>query len=95
MSTPLEFCSLTELAAGLRRGEFSSRELVAHYLDRIARANGKLNAYAEVYDEAALIAADAADRWRAAGWPLGPLHGLPIAVKDLCDIEGRIGAVGS
>ena len=95
MSTPLEFRSLTELAAGLRRGEFSSRELVSHYLARIARANGKLNAYAEVYDEAALIAADVADRWRASGWPLGPLHGLPIAVKDLCDIEGRIGTVGS
>ena len=95
MSTPIEFRSLTELAAGLRRGEFSSRELVSHYLARIARANGKLNAFAEVYDEEALIAADAADRLRAAGWPVGPLHGLPIAVKDLCDIEGRIGTVGS
>jgi len=95
MSTPLEFRSLTELGAGLVRGEFSSRELVLHYLARIARANGKLNAYAEVYDEAALAASDAADRLRAAGWPLGPLHGLPIAVKDLCDIEGRIGTVGS
>ena len=95
MSTPLEFRSLTELSAGLAQGEFSSRELVAHYLDRIARANGKLNAYAEVYDQTALAAAEAADRLRASGWPLGPLHGLPIAVKDLCDIEGRIGTVGS
>lgn len=95
MVTPLAFRSLTELAAGLRAGEFSSRELVAHYLDRIARANGKLNAFAEVYDEAALVAADATDRVRASGWPVGPLHGLPIAVKDLCDIEGRIGTVGS
>lgn len=95
MTTALEFRSLTELSAGLHAGELSSRELVSHYLDRIARANGKLNAYAEVYEETAIAAADAADRMRASGWPLGPLHGLPIAVKDLCDIEGRIGTVGS
>ena len=95
MTTPLEFRSLTELAAGLSAGDFSSRELVSHYLDRIARANGKLNAYAAVYDETALAAADAADRIRASGWPVGPLHGLPIAVKDLCDVEGMIGSVGS
>jgi len=95
MSTPLEFRSLTELGAGLAQGEFSSRELVAHYLARIARANGKFNAYAEVYEQAALAAAEAADRLRASGWPLGPLHGLPIAVKDLCDIEGRVGTLGS
>ena len=42
-----------------------------------------------------MAAAEAADRLRASGWPLGPLHGLPIAVKDLCDIEGRIGTLGS
>ena len=40
-------------------------------------------------------AAEAADRVRRSGWPVGPLHGLPIAVKDLCDIEGKLGAVGS
>ena len=95
MSTPLAFRSLTELASGLSRGDFSSRELVAHYLGRIAHANGKLNAYAAVYGEEALVAAENADRLRAAGWPAGPLFGLPIAVKDLCDIDGRIGTVGS
>jgi aspartyl-tRNA(Asn)/glutamyl-tRNA(Gln) amidotransferase subunit A len=95
MSVPIEFRSLVELAGGLSAGEFSSRELVARYLGRIARANGRLNAYAEVYEESALAAAEAADRLRASGWPVGPLHGLPIAVKDLCDIEGRIGTVGS
>jgi aspartyl-tRNA(Asn)/glutamyl-tRNA(Gln) amidotransferase subunit A len=95
MTAPLEFQSLTELAAGLRRGDFSSRQLIDHFLGRIARANGKLNAYAVVYAEEARAAADAADRVRASGWPVGPLHGLPIAIKDLCDIEGRIGTVGS
>ena len=82
MSTPLAFRSLTELASGLSRGDFSSRELVAHYLGRIAHANGKLNAYAAVYGEEALVAAENADRLRAAGWPAGPLFGQPIAVKD-------------
>lgn len=95
MSTPLAFQSLSELSAGLARGEFSSRDLVSHYLARIARANGKLNAFVAVYEEEALAAADACDRARAAGRMVGPLHGLPIAVKDLADIEGRIGTVGS
>ena len=39
--------------------------------------------------------ADGADKARAGGFPLGPLHGLPIAYKDLCDIAGRIGTGGS
>ncbi|MFM9883332.1 MAG: amidase [Burkholderiales bacterium] len=95
MATELAFRSLTELGGGLRRKEFSSRELVDHYLARIDRANKKLHAYVEVYAESARAAAEAADKQRLAGMPIGPLHGLPIAVKDLCDIEGRIGTVGS
>ena len=82
-------------AALLRKGECSSREIVDGYLGRIERLDGKLHAYVEVYADEARRLADAADRARAAGLPLGPLHGLPICLKDLCDIDGRIGTIGS
>ena len=55
----------------------------------------KLHAFTEVYAKEARALADAADTARGSGFPLGPLHGLPIAYKDLCDIAGRIGAGGS
>ena len=87
--------TLTEQAALLRRGACSSREIVDAHLARIARLDGKLHAYVEVYANEARQLADAADRARAGGLPLGPLHGLPICIKDLCDIDGRIGTIGS
>ena len=87
--------TLAEQAALLRQGLCSSREIVDAHLARIERLDGKLHAYAEVYAAEARQLADAADRARAAGLPLGSLHGLPICIKDLCDIDGRIGTIGS
>jgi len=55
----------------------------------------KLHAFTEVYASEARALADAADKARASGFPLGPLHGLPVVYKDLCDIAGRIGTGGS
>src|SRR5215510_59348 len=95
MSTDPAFRSLSELARALRTGEASSLEITRGYLYRIARADGKLAAFAQVYPDEALAAAEAADRIRRSGWPVGPLHGLPIAVKDLCDITGKVATVGS
>jgi aspartyl-tRNA(Asn)/glutamyl-tRNA(Gln) amidotransferase subunit A len=91
----LAFSSLTSLAAQLRAGSLSSRELTALYLDRIAQADKALHSYVCVDHKGALALADAADARRAAGYCLGPLDGLPIAIKDLCDIEGRITTFGS
>ena len=91
----LHTLTLTELAAGLTARKFSSLEVVDALLDRIARGNGKLHAFTEIYADAARTMADGADRARAAGFPLGPLHGLPIAYKDLCDIAGKVGTGGS
>jgi aspartyl-tRNA(Asn)/glutamyl-tRNA(Gln) amidotransferase subunit A len=54
-----------------------------------------LRAFTEVYAKEARALAGACDTARASGFPLGPLHGLPIAYKDLCDIAGRIGTGGS
>jgi aspartyl-tRNA(Asn)/glutamyl-tRNA(Gln) amidotransferase subunit A len=87
--------TLSELSAGLAAKKFSSRDIVDALLGRIAKANDKLHAYIEVYAKEAKAMADGADKARAGGFPLGPLHGLPIAYKDLCDIAGRIGTGGS
>ncbi|MBS0546985.1 MAG: amidase [Proteobacteria bacterium] len=87
--------TLTELGAGLSARKFSSREIADALLARIEKADGKLHAFTEVYAKEARTLADAADTARASGFPLGPLHGLPVAYKDLCDIKGRIGTGGS
>jgi aspartyl-tRNA(Asn)/glutamyl-tRNA(Gln) amidotransferase subunit A len=87
--------TLTELSAGLAARKFSSREIVDALLARIAKADGKLHAFTEVYAREAKAMADGADKARAGGFPLPALHGLPIAYKDLCDIAGRIGTGGS
>src|SRR5690606_23188558 len=81
--------TLLEQAGLLARGECSSREIVAAHLDRIARLDDRLHAFVDVYADEALHLADAADHARRARLPLGPLHGLPICIKDLCDIAGR------
>ena len=87
--------TLAEQAALLRQGECSSREIVDAHLARIARLDARLHAYVEVYAAEARELADGADRARSGSLPLGPLHGLPICIKDLCDIAGRIGTIGS
>jgi aspartyl-tRNA(Asn)/glutamyl-tRNA(Gln) amidotransferase subunit A len=87
--------TLTEQSELLRNAQCSSRDIVDAHLARIDALDGKLHAFVDVYVEEARALADAADKARAARLPLGPLHGLPIALKDLCDIAGRVGTVGS
>ena len=87
--------TLLEQAALLRSAQCSSREIVDAHLARIDKLNGKLHAFVDVYAAEARALADAADRARKARLPLGPLHGLPIGLKDLCDIAGRVGTIGS
>jgi len=91
----LAYSSLAELAQGLEAGRYSAVELARHYLDRIGRANGKLHAYVQVDEEGALRLAAAADARRASGYALGPLDGLPIALKDLCEVKDQITTAGS
>jgi amidase len=68
---------------------------VSWHLDRIAALNPRLNAIVSLQPEVALAAADAADRLAQNGEPLGPLHGLPIAIKDLEDTAGIRTTYGS
>ncbi|CAM3442926.1 Asp-tRNA(Asn)/Glu-tRNA(Gln) amidotransferase subunit GatA [Halomonas casei] len=74
--------TLTQLAAALKKGEFSSRELTTHYLQRIEKADSKLNSFISVTAEQALTQADTADSTRAAG-KAGTLTGIPLALKDI------------
>jgi aspartyl-tRNA(Asn)/glutamyl-tRNA(Gln) amidotransferase subunit A len=87
--------TLSELALELADGRCSARDIADAFLARAERGNGALHAYTEIYADEARGRAEAADRARAAGLPTGPLHGLPVAFKDLCDIAGRVGTVGS
>ena len=91
----IAFSSLAVLARGLQQREFNSVELTQLYLERIARLDPAVHAYVSVSAESALLQAAAADLQRQAGLPLPVLHGLPIAVKDLCDIAGQVTTFGS
>jgi amidase len=92
-----ELCLLeaTEQARALRAGTCSARELVAAHLARIERLEPLVNAIVTRTPERALAAADEADRRRARGEALPPLHGLPIAHKDLQDTAGVRTTYGS
>ncbi len=79
--------NLTELAAGLRAGDFSSEELTRACLERIAAHDGELNSFITVDEERALEQAQAADRRLAAG-EAGPLTGIPVAQKDIFCTDG-------
>src|SRR5262245_50226900 len=84
-----------DLAAGLRRGDISAREVLAAHVEQIDRHNPAINAVVSLDIEAAENAAAAADRRWAAGEPLGPLHGLPIAFKDSHATAGMRTTFGS
>ena len=87
--------TITDLAQRLRRRELRAETLVSDYLTRIAALDGWLHAYVAVYADEALAAARAADLQLDQGIWLGPLHGVPIALKDLIDIAGRPTTIGS
>jgi|SRR4051812_9442736 amidase len=85
-----------ELAALIRAGKISAREVMTAHLARINRFNGTLNAIvAKLDDDECLALADEADRRSAAGGAIGPLHGLPWAFKDLEDAVGFPNTAGS
>lgn len=85
---PLHYQTITEVAGRLASREISPVELTQAMLDRIAALDGELKSYATVMAEQALVAARAAETEIAAGRYRGGLHGVPIAVKDLCFTTG-------
>ncbi|MGE0312997.1 MAG: amidase [Lautropia sp.] len=89
------FQSAADIARAVRTGEYSSVQATRHCLERIARLDERLHAFVSVDTEAALAQARAADELLRAGFPLGPLHGVPVAIKDLVDVQGQRAGAGS
>ena len=69
--------------------------MIEEYLERIRKHDRNLGAFIDVYEEDARKAASASDMARSSGHIIGPLHGIPVAVKDVIDIEGKITTGGS
>ncbi len=86
--TDVPFLSAGELAAKLRNKEISSLELTDLYIDRIESYDDQVNAMVVCCFDEAREAAKAADHALAQGRSLGPLHGLPISIKEAYDLEG-------
>jgi len=78
----------TQIAADIRNKKVSSRQVVEAHLQRIAEVNPKINAIVRVLADEALAGADLADAAVRAGKKLGPLHGVPMTVKENIDIAG-------
>src|SRR3990172_2184324 len=79
-----------ELVESLKRGEFSSVDLTQACLDRIRAVDGRVGAFLRVDEARALAQAAAIDERRARKQPLGPLAGLPVAVKDVLCERGEL-----
>ena len=86
--TPLYFKTITDLAGLIESKEISPVELTEAMLTRIQEQDSRYKSYATVMSEQARASAQAAERSIATGNYLGPLHGVPIAVKDLCFTKG-------
>lgn len=89
------FLAATDLAARLRSGQLSAREVTQAHLDRIERVNPSVNAVVSLRAEQALEDAALADERLARGEPVGPLHGIPMAFKDVHETAGIRTTYGS
>ena len=84
----LHAMTASALSAAMQRGEISSREVVDAHLARIAVWNPRLRAYCEVFEVEVRARADTLDEERRQGRVRGPLHGLPVSVKERFDLSG-------
>lgn len=90
MSSDIAYSSATELAARIRRGDLSPVTVVDACLQQIAERNDDLNAFVTILDDDARQRAHQAEQALEAGEELGPLHGVPIAIKDLFDFKAGV-----
>ncbi len=89
------FKTLVELSAALGSRRLSPVDVMDDCIARVDRLEPKLQAFVSIDRAAARLAAEAADKAIRSGHQIGPLHGIPIAVKDLVEIEGRVTTGGS
>jgi aspartyl-tRNA(Asn)/glutamyl-tRNA(Gln) amidotransferase subunit A len=94
-NTDPSFLPAHRLAAEIAARRLSPVTIVEALLARIAAYDGKLHSFIDVYADDARLAAEAADKAIRSGHAVGPLHGVPIALKDLIDLEGRVTTGGS
>jgi aspartyl-tRNA(Asn)/glutamyl-tRNA(Gln) amidotransferase subunit A len=83
------------LSAMIVARQLSPVELIEAVLERIRASEPKLHTFVEVYGDEARLAAEAADKAIRSGHAVGPLHGIPVALKDLVEIEGRVATGGT
>jgi aspartyl-tRNA(Asn)/glutamyl-tRNA(Gln) amidotransferase subunit A len=95
MSTEPALLALTAVAQAIAQKRLSSREVTQSCLDRIAAWQPRLNAFMAIEAEAALVAADAADAALVKDKISGPLHGVPLAHKDMYYDAGHVVTCGS
>ncbi len=89
------WATVAELSRAFGERVLSPVDAVEALLERIRERNPALHAYIAVYESDARLAAEAADKAIRAGHRVGPLHGVPIALKDLVDLQGRVTTGGS
>lgn len=87
-TSALRNSSLCRQLSLLARGELSARDLTEAYLEAIEASNPERNAFWSIDQDGALAAAEASDRRRASGAPIGRLDGVPLAIKDNLDVAG-------
>ena len=95
VDTPLHFKTISELTLLIKERKISSVELTSYFLERIRNLNPTLNAYSLICDDRALKKAQKIDKIIKNGGKLGPLAGVPFAVKNLFDIKGNVTLAGS
>jgi len=89
------FLTAAELSRQIQAQETTASDVTERFLTRIAKYDEKLHSYIALYADEARMAAEAADLAIKAGQSVGPFHGVPIALKDIIEMEGRVTAGGS
>lgn len=89
MTSNLWRLGAVETAAGIRAGDFTATEVITDHLARMAAVNPSINAIVDDLSATALADAKAADAELAAGKPRGPLHGVPVTIKENVDMAGK------
>ncbi|HAK53815.1 MAG TPA: amidase, partial [Gammaproteobacteria bacterium] len=92
---PLKGIDIASFGASLRRGETTSEDATRAYLSRIGALDKKLEAYQYIAEEYAIETARAMDALLASGNDLGPLMGVPVAIKDIYAVDGMPTTNGS